>query len=108
MIIYRDGNAIKLTWKEIEQAYRIQEKYYLKCDIAEKVREIIENSGKKEKFAPDWPERVADECAVVVQKGLDNNDSYHESYNISIAYSVEDFLKNLGYNPETMEREAQA
>lgn len=79
MKIIRNGNEIELTWAEMREVYEFMKRDYIKQDIAAKSEEMeIELSDKE-----------IDSVADIVQSGLGNNDSYWESYWMTIEYAVE-------------------
>lgn len=105
MEIERNGTKIELTYAEIEAAYRLQKRNYMKEDIASKVEERIEDLGLGDEFADDWAYRVAEETADTAQSAVDNNDLHNECYWSSVDMAINDVLKRNGFNPETLKKE---
>lgn len=80
MKITRDGKEYELTTTELETAYREQKYNYLAEDVRAKAEDMgIDLTGVD---IDDITDR-ADNC-------LDRNDSYWESYWMSIEYALED------------------
>lgn len=74
MKIIRDGVEYELTYAEMREAYEIMKKKYLKWDIECKAEEMeVELSDSTIEYA-----------ANRVDKVLGNNDSYWESYWMTI------------------------
>lgn len=105
MYIKRDGKLIELTQEEIREAYKIEQANCIKEDIACKVQEIIDLLDKTDEFAEDWPYRVAEEAYKIVDERFNYVTDYHTSYWIVIETSINDVLKDNGYDPDTLERE---
>ena len=79
MKIIRNGNEIELTWAEMREVYEFMKRDYIKQDIAAKAEEMEMELTDKEMNG------VAD----IAQSGLGNNDSYWESYWMTIEYAIE-------------------
>lgn len=80
MKIIRNGNEIELTWAEMREVYEFMKRDYLKEDIAAKAEEMeIELTDKE-----------IDSVADIAQSGLEHNDSYWESYWMTIEYAIMD------------------
>lgn len=79
MIIVRDGKEIQLTWQEIREAYEIMKFEYLKEDILVRA----DDKGKQ------LSENNIDKVAQLASHGIDNNDSFWESYWLTIDYAIE-------------------
>lgn len=80
MKIIRNGIGYELTREEMREAYEIMKSEYLREDI---------------KFMADekeinLPDDTMDYIIGKVEKSLGNNDSYMESYWITIEYVLED------------------
>lgn len=84
MKIIRDGKEIELTNNEVYAAYK---EYHGDC-----FREDV--LGKIEEAEMDISDELLDKIIRRAEKTLDNNDSYWESYWISIEYAIEETLKN--------------
>ena len=84
MKIIRDGKEIKLTDSEIYDAYKEYHDDCLKEDII----------GQAEEMEVEIPDELMDKIMYRAEKTLSNNDSYYESYWMSIEYAIEDILEN--------------
>jgi hypothetical protein len=83
MKIIRNGIEYELTWAEMRAAYEEKDREYLIEDIKCKAEEMeVELTEEKIKNAVD-----------VVNSGLEHNDSYWESYWMTIEYVIENLLK---------------
>ena len=80
MKITRNGIEYELTWQEIRDAYLLMEREYLKEDIKSKADDIN----------VDLSEKDLDKLAIMVNKTLSNNDSYWDSYWMSIEYVLKE------------------
>jgi hypothetical protein len=80
MKITRNGIEYELTWQEIRDAYLLMEREYLKEDIKSKADDIN----------MDLSEKDLDKLAIMVNKTLRNNDSYWDSYWMSIEYVLKE------------------
>ena len=80
MKIIRNGIKYELTWQEIRDAYLLMEREYLKEDIKSKADDIN----------MDLSEKDLDKLAIMVNKTLRNNDSYWDSYWMSIEYVLKE------------------
>ena len=98
---------IELTPREIWEAYEIQRKEFAAEDIAQEVIAKLEDNGKEESVAMDWPMRVGQHYASDFVSRLDGYDYYNELYNGFLREMVDEFLKELGYDPDTMEKEGK-
>ena len=96
---------IELTPKEVLEAYELQRKEYMAQDIAQNISDRIEDDGLEDKFAEDWSMRVGERYASDFVSRLDNYDYYWEIYNDFLRETVERYLRELGYDPDTMEKE---
>lgn len=80
MKIIRNGNEIELTWAEMREVYEFMKRDFIKEDITSKADEMeIELTDKE-----------IDDIADIAQSGLEHNDSYWESYWMTIEYAVMD------------------
>ena len=74
MKITRNGIEYELTWQEIRDAYLLMEREYLKEDI----------KSKAEDMKLDLSNKDLNKIAIRVDRTLRNNDSYWDSYWMSI------------------------
>lgn len=79
MKIIRNGIEIELTWAEMREIYEFMKRDYIKDDIVCKLKETgIE-------LDDDEIENIVE----IVESGLSHNDSYWESYWLTIEYAIE-------------------
>lgn len=79
MKIIRDGKEIELTWQEIREAYELMNLEYFKEDVVARADEMeIELS-----------EEDVDRIAEAAKRGIDRNDSFWDSYWMTIEYAIE-------------------
>lgn len=89
MKIYRDGQAIELTPKEIQQAYEEQRDEYFGEDVCDRLQEeynINPNRGDV-----NW-----EEIALIAQELLADNDMYNDIYWDAIHTAIKAYLKGKG------------
>lgn len=79
MKIIRNGNEIELTWAEMREVYEFMKRDYLKQDIA----------AKAEEMEIELNDKAINSVADIAQSGLEHNDSYWESYWMTIEYAIE-------------------
>lgn len=79
MKIIRNGTEYELTWQEMREAYDIMRREYLKEDI----------ESRAEEMEVDLTEEDIMRIAAKANKTLENNDSYWDSYWMSIEYAIE-------------------
>ena len=79
MKINRNGIEIELTWQEIREAYEIMNLEYFKEDVVSRAEEM----GRK--LSEEDVERIA----AAAKRGVDHNDSFWESYWMTIEYAIE-------------------
>lgn len=84
MKIIRDGKEIQLTDDEIFNAYKEYHHDCLKEDVLSKADEM----------EVEIPDDLLNRVLYRADKTLDNNDSYWETYWMSIEYAIEDVLEN--------------
>ena len=83
--IIRNGIEIELTWGEMREVYEFIKRDFVKEDIVCKAEEVgIELTDEE-------IETVAD----IVDSGLGHNDSYWESYWLTIEYAIENRNKEI-------------
>ena len=85
MTIIRNGIEIELTWQEIRNAYLLMDREYLKEDIISKANDMD----------IDWYNMDLNKIVDCVHDTLDNNDSYWESYWMSIEYVLREIVKEV-------------
>ena len=79
MKIIRNGTEIELTHAEVREAFLEMEREYLIEDI----------QGKAEELKVDLNEEELNTIADIAQSGLSHNDSYWESYWLTIECAIE-------------------
>ena len=87
MKICRDGKEYELTFSEMIQA---NEEYKLDCMI-EDVKEQYENN----EYDVELTESQFEEIARLALRNVSKNDSYYESYWMSVEYTLDDYIDNL-------------
>ena len=87
MTIYRGGKAFALTFSELMSAH---EEYELDCMIAD-VKSKYEDEGHDVELSDDQIREIA----IDALHNLDKNDSYFESYWMSVEYTLNDYINNL-------------
>jgi hypothetical protein len=87
MKIYRDGKEYELTFSEMIQA---NEEYKLDCMI-EDVKEQYENG----EYDVELTDEQIEEVASLALHNLGKNDSYFESYWMSVEYTLGDYINSL-------------
>jgi hypothetical protein len=80
MYITRDGKTYKLEDWELSDAYREQKHKYMIEDV----------KSKAEEMEIDLTDKNVDDIAYEAEHCLDNNDSFWESYWMSIEYALEE------------------
>lgn len=90
MKIFRNGEAFELTFMELIQAH---EEYELDCAMDD-VRSLI---GPE---TPKLSDEQVREIAVQAVHNLSKNDSYFESYWMSVKYTLGDYIDNLPVDEE--------
>lgn len=79
MKIIRNGNEIELTWAEMREVYEYMDLSYKKEDII----------SRAEEMEIELTEEEISDVAEIVNSGLEHNDSYWESYWLTIEYAIE-------------------
>jgi hypothetical protein len=92
MTIYRGGKAFALTFSELISAH---EEYELDCMIAD-VKSKYEDEGHDVKLSDDQIREIA----IDALHNLGKNDSYFESYWMSVEYTLNDYINNLPVDEE--------
>ena len=90
MKIFRDGKEFELTFSELMRAH---EEYELDGAI-EDVRSLI---GPE---TPQLSDEQVREIAAQAMHNLSKNDSYFESYWMSVQYTLDDYIDNLPVDEE--------
>ena len=85
MTITRNGIEIELTWQEIREAYLLMERGGLKEDI----------ESTAEDMEIDLSNHDINKIADRVDKALSHNDSYWESYWMSIEHVLSELEKEV-------------
>lgn len=85
MKIFRNGEAFELTFTEIIQAH---EEYELECAMDD-VRSLI---GPE---TPRLSDKQVKEIARRTLRNLNKNDSYYESYWLTVEYTLDQYVKDM-------------
>ena len=85
MKIFRNGEAFELTFTEIIQAH---EEYELECAM-EDVRSLI---GPE---TPSLSDCQVKQIARDAIRNLGKNDSYYESYWLTVEYTLDQYVKDM-------------
>lgn len=104
LTLQRKSEYIKLTPEELFQAYEEQQHIFMAQELADNVAERIADAGKKGYYAPDWPERFGAAYAEKLSAVVDKNEAMAELYAGLVSEVVEQELKALHIDVETMER----
>ena len=92
MKIYRDDKEYELTFSEMVQA---NEEYKLDCMI-EDIKEQYENG----EYNVELTEEQFEEVARFALRTVSKNDSYYETYWMSVEYTLNDYIDNLPVGEE--------
>ena len=92
MKIYRDGKEFELTFSEMIQAH---EEYELDCMI-----EDVRSKYEEGEYDVELSEDDISEVASFALHNLGKNDSYFESYWMSVEYTLGDYINNLPVDEE--------
>lgn len=92
MIIYRDGQAIELTFSEMIRAH---EEYEFDCMIQD-VKSIYEQG----EYDVELSEEDIGEIASFALHNLSKNDGYYDSYWGSVQYTLDNFVDNMPVEDE--------
>jgi hypothetical protein len=92
MKIFRDGKELELTFSELISAH---EEYKLDCMIAD-VKSKYEDEGHDVELSDDQIREIA----IDALHNLSKNDSYFESYWMSVEYTLNDYINNLPVDEE--------
>ena len=95
---------IELTNDEIYEAYSLQKREMHAEDIAQNIYERIDTAGLGHLFADDFPRNIGDELADELSLRLEDSHQYNEAFADCVGDLVKRRLKELGYDPDTMER----
>ena len=95
MIIYRDGQAIELTFSELINAH---EEYELDCMIAD-----VKSQYEQGEYDIELSDEQIEEVARFALNSISKNDGYFESYWMSVQYTLDDYIDNLPINEEEEE-----
>jgi hypothetical protein len=87
MKIIRDGKEFELTFSELISAH---EEYEFDCMI-----EDVRNQYEQGEYDIELSEEQIREVAGYALRTLSNNDSYFESYWLSVEYTLDDYINNL-------------
>lgn len=92
MKIYRDGREYELTFSEMIQA---NDEYKLDCMIAD-----VKSQYEQDEHEVELSEDQIKEVAIQALHNLGKNDSYYESYWMSVQYTLDDYIDNLPADEE--------
>ena len=95
MKIYRDGKEFELTFSEMIQAH---EEYKLECMI-----EDVKGQYERDGYDVELTDEQIEEVASFALHNLGKNDSYFESYWMSVEYTLGDYINNLPVDEEEEE-----
>lgn len=87
MKIYRDGREYELTFSELISAH---EEYELDCMI-----EDVKSQYERDGYNVELTDKQIEEVASFALHNLGKNDSYFESYWMSVEYTLGDYINNL-------------
>lgn len=87
MKIYRDGKEYELTFSELMSAH---EEYELDCMI-----EDVKNQYERDGYDVGLTDEQIKEVASLALHNLGKNDSYFESYWMSVEYTLGDYINSL-------------
>ena len=99
----KHSGYIELSDADILRAYELQNLRYAAQDIAEHIAGLIEDAGKTDYYAADWPMRVGEAKASILIRNAMENEQYGKQYNSIVEYTAAEALKELGIDPDTME-----
>jgi len=100
----KHSGCIELSDAAILQAYELQNLRYAAQDIAEHIAGLIEDAGKTDYYAEDWPMRVGETKASTLIRDAMANEQYGELYNCMVEHVATKALEELGIDPDTMEK----
>lgn len=92
MKIFRNGETFELTFSELMSAH---EEYELDCMIAD-VKSKYEDAEQDVELSEDQIREIA----IDALHNLGKNDSYFESYWMSVEYTLNDYINNLPVDEE--------
>ena len=88
----------------MREIYEEQQLIYAAQDIGQNVTDKIEDAGKEDDYAEDWPFRVGEAMASQMVKEIEDNEHIMGAYASAVNDAVEGKLKELGIDPDTMEK----
>lgn len=92
MKIFRDGKEFELTFSELMSAH---EEYELDCMI-----EDVKSQYAQDEYDVELTDKQIEEVASLALHNLGKNDSYFESYWMSVEYTLNDYINNLPVDEE--------
>ena len=92
MKIYRDGKEYELTFSEMIQAH---EEYEFDCMI-----EDVKNQYAQSEYDIELSEEEIGTVASFALHNLSKNDSYCESYWMTVQYTLDNYIDNLPVDEE--------
>lgn len=95
MKIIRDGKEIELTFMELMSAH---EEYELDCMI-----EDVKNQYERDGYDVKLTDKQIEEVAGLALHNLGKNDSYFESYWMSVEYTLGEYINSLPVDEEEEE-----
>ena len=87
MKIYRDGKEYELTFSEMIQAH---EEYEFDCMI-----EDVKNQYEQSEYDIELSEEEIGTVASFALHNLSKNDSYYESYWMTVQYTLDNYIDSL-------------
>lgn len=87
MKIYRDGKEFELTFTEIIQAH---EEYELECAMDD-----VESIYEQGEYGVDLSDEQIKDVARRALRNLNKNDSYYESYWLTVEYTLDQYVKDM-------------
>ena len=87
MKIFRNGEAFELTFTEIIQAH---EEYELECAMDD-----VESVHKQGEYDVNLSKEQIKEVARRTLRNLSKNDSYYESYWLTVEYTLDQYVNDI-------------
>lgn len=92
MKIFRNGEAFELTFSELIQAH---EEYELDCMV-----EDVKNQYEQSEHDVELSEEDIGTVASFALHNLSKNDSYYESYWMTVQYTLDNYIDNMPVGKE--------
>ena len=87
MKIFRNGEAFELTFTEIIQAH---EEYELECAMDD-----VESVHEQGEYDVNLSKEQIKEVARRTLRNLSKNDSYYESYWLTVEYTLDQYINDI-------------